>query len=258
MSKNAVVLVCNKLYFQKLKVTLNQLKNIGKWKGDVVLIHGDDILPEDIINLKENRLITDSFLVPEFDTSQIINNRRLHNISGSDGRIFTKCFQYHKIYVFSKFMKKWEKILYIDTGMVILDDINIFFTLDTSNSILAHSDAYPTYNWKLYTQFDVKSVPVLTQELSKYCDLNSDYFQTTMLYFDSSIITDNTCDELIKLSYYFFNSITNEQGIMNVYFNGIHKLWKQIPIKCDNKLLYDFCKRDNTQIEDYTMIKYIY
>ena len=160
MSKNVVVLVCNKLYFEKLKVTLNQLRTIGKWVGDIVLIHGDDILISDTTSLKEGRLITDSFLLPEFDTSQIVNNRRLYNITGSDGRIFTKCFQYHKIYVFSSFMKKWEKILYIDTGMIIVDDINIFFTLDTSNSILAHSDAYPSYNWKLYTQFYVKSIPI--------------------------------------------------------------------------------------------------
>lgn len=258
MSKNVVVLVCNKLYFEKLKITLNQLRIIGKWLGDIALIHGEDILPDEILDLKKNKLITEAFLVPEFDTTQIVNKRKMYNISGTDGRIFTKCFQYHKIYVFSTFMKKWEKILYIDTGMIILDDINIFFTLDTSNSILAHSDAYPTYNWKLHTQFDVRSVPVLTQELSNYCELNSDYFQTTMLYFDSAIITDNTCDELIKLSNYFFNSLTNEQGIMNIYFNGIHKLWKQISIKLGDKLLYDFCKRDNTKLEDYTMVKYIY
>jgi hypothetical protein len=141
--------------------------------------------------------------------------------------------------------------------MTIIDDVNIFFTIDCTNKLLAHSDAYPSYVWKLYTQFDLTSVPSLSESLSNSYNLNCDYFQTGILYFDSSLIKETTCNDLIELSNKYFNCITNDQGIMNLYFNCSLKLWSQIPVKIDNKFLYDSMRRDPYKLNDYTMVKWL-
>ena len=91
--------------------------------------------------------------------------------------------------------------------MTIIDDVNVFFTIDCTDKLLAHSDAYPSYVWKLYTQFDLNSVPLLSNVLINTYNLNCDYFQTGILYYDSSIITESTCNDLIELSTKYFNCI---------------------------------------------------
>ena len=260
MSDNVVAFVCNHKYLPKLQATLKQLRSPtkGRWTGDVALIHGGDIVESDLAQMKSEGLLTHDFHVPEFDTTKIITQRKRYQIRANDDRIFTKCFQYHKVYVFSTFMKAWKHVLYVDSGMIIIGDVNRFFKLDVTNKLLAHSDAYPSFQWKLYTQFDCQTIPQLTNELVARCDLHGDYFQTTMLLFDTNLITDNTVSDLTMLSTIFFNSITNEQGVMNVYFNGIHKVWHQIPLTDEKGHLYDFWTRDNIPLARYCMVKYLH
>jgi hypothetical protein len=112
------------------------------------------------------------------------------------------------------------------------------------NTLLAHSDAYPTYQWKLSCQF--------LEDTHFHLDI--DYFQSTIMLFDTSIIEDDTFQQLYELTEKYPISTTNDQGILNLYFNCIKKKWKQIVLQDETTYYYDFCVRNSDK--PYIMTKY--
>jgi hypothetical protein len=131
-------------------------------------------------------------------------------------------------------------------------------SLDCKDSILAHYDGYPNNNdWKLRRQFDDKQFPEIFSELEKEFDLDNDYFQATMFVYDTSLLKDDTFDEIIKLSKKYFISKLLDQGIVNLYFNNkkYYNVWKQIQIKDDETFYYDYTERDGLKYTDYIMLK---
>ena len=247
-----VVFICNKAYFHKFEKTCEQLMTNGKYKGDICLIIGDDLLNDKILDcdlINKNNIIIKHFPDIKFpDKFYKIND----NVN-SDGRNKTKKFQWHKLYLFDKFFKKWNYIFYIDCGMRIFSDIKPLLNEVKKNTFLAHSDAFPKYEWKLSGQFD-KNISEYFTKLNKKYNLDIDYFQTTMMIYDTNLIKNNTFDELFNLSVEYPISTTNEQGIMNLYFTNIKPAWKQIKTKDKNQYYYDFTSRK--QFNKYIMLKY--
>ena len=177
----------------------------------------------------------------------------INNKIKSDGRNIKKKFQWHKLHLFNTFFKKWDSIFYIDCGMIIHSDITPMLQLVKKNKLLAHSDAYPKYEWKLNIQFDKTNTEIFTKLMNKY-RLDIDYFQSGILLYDTNIINDNTFNDLYNLSLEYPISNTNEQGIMNLYFNCTHNLWEQIPLRNSITNFYDFWARDK-QDTQYVITK---
>lgn len=259
MGRNCLVFVTDRAFKDKFEKTVDMLKKTGKWTGDILLIHSPDMDDTMINDYKKRRIITHNHCCSLIDTSNIVAQRKKYGVVSPDPpnnqRIYKKLFQYHKIYIFSTFLKQWDRVLYIDSGMKIFGDINRIFKIDPKDKLLAHSDAYPTYEWKLNWQFDEKANPDQAKKLRDKIDLTVDYFQTTILYFNTAIITDNMVSDLIELSKEYYISKTNEQGVMNIYFNGLNKIWEQIPTKDDKGYLYDYLARGNIHKSKYLMLK---
>lgn len=250
MSDNCIILMSNKLYLDKAKNTINQIRDIGKYQDDIVLLIGND-LKDETINI--DKVIVKYF--PDIDRSSIIEILKYKPIT-SDGREFIKPFQWHKIHIFDTYFKRWKKCMYIDAGMHIFNTIDKIINLDCTNKLLAHSDAYPTFEWKLKIQFNDTYFSELYNELYSKYNLEVDYFQSGILLYDTNIIEENTKDDLLELSNKYINSKTNEQGIMNLYFNCIRKVWEPIKIKDDQIHYYDYWERDDLKYSDYIMLKY--
>lgn len=249
MSDNCVILMCNKLYLEKAKNTINQLIEIGKYQDDIILLIGND--------LKDDNISIDNVIVKYFsdiDRTAIVEILRKKPIA--DGREINKVFQWHKVHIFDTYFKQWKKCCYIDAGMHIFNPIDKIMDLDCQNKLIAHSDAYPTFEWKLKLQFDNKQFPELYNELYSTYDLEIDYFQSGILLYDTNIINDNTKNNILELSNKYINSRTNEQGIINLYFNCIKKIWKPIIIKDNEIYYYDYWERNNLKCTDYIMLKY--
>ena len=71
--------------------------------------------------------------------------------------------------------------------------------------------------WKLSSQFD--NSHKLFKKLREEYDLDTiNYFQTGVLYFDTDIIENETMNNILNLINIYPISITNEQGILNIYF----------------------------------------
>ena len=251
MKDVCVVFLCNKAYFHKFINTCNQLITNGKYNGNICLVVGDDLNNDKVLDvdfIKKNNITIKYFPNISFSNDFLIVNDKIK----SDGRNLSKKFQWHKLHLFNTFFKRWDYIFYIDCGMNIFSDISPILNEVTENTLLAHSDAYPTYEWKLHTQFDKNNTEFFTK-LDKTYKLNIDYFQTTIMLYDTKIIQDDTYDNLLKLSMEYPISRTNEQGIMALYFTNIQSLFKQIKTHNEHIYFYDYQSRNYNN--KYIMLK---
>ena len=110
--------------------------------------------------------------------------------------------------------------------------------LSTKNRLLAHSDAHYSYTWRLYDQFDKNHK--LFKELEKNYTIDIDYFQTTIMLYSTDIIEENTFKELYDLTLKYPISITNDQGIIALYFTNVKNVWRQIQTKNEHTSFYDY------------------
>ena len=246
-----VVFLCDKAYFNKFIYTCNQLITNGKYNGNICLVIGDDLHNNDLLNcniIKNNNIIIKHFPNLKFSNNFMDIQKNMVRPS----HWFQKNFQFHKFYLFNTFFKKWNYIFYLDCGINIFSDISPIINTITENTLLAHSDAYPTYEWKLHNQFDKNNTEYFTKLNNKY-NLNIDYFQTTIMLYDTKIIKDDTYNNLLNLLTEYPISITNDQGIIALYFTNIQPLFKQIKTHNEFIYFYDYLARNKNN--KYIMLK---
>ena len=264
ISSRCVVLVSNDTYFQKAIQTISQLRTVGNYYQTIVLV-----TDENSLNILEKQSDFQAYLTQYSITIKTFENidltyilekirQETFNESNRGQRELTKTFQWHKIHVFDTYFKQWKNIFYLDAGMSIYNPIDPFWEILQENEgvLLAHSDTYPEKNTNYGGQFKTKSYPEIFQQLKEEIDLSGDHFQSGILLFHSEIIHDNTKNDIINYSNKYPISRTNEQAIMNVYFNGIHKMWKPMPTFWKKTYTYDFMNRDNLQLNEYIITRY--
>lgn len=262
MKDICVVFCCNKNYFDKFKFTYNQLINNGKYTGEICLIVGDDL--KNICNndfIKKNNII-----IKYFPNLPLLNNNKFlqqqQEIKRPGHHWFLKRFQYHKLYLFDVFFKNWNYILYIDCGMIINYNILPILNEKKENTLLANRDGVdnesatwccpitPGKGLKLGDQF-VKS-DKLYKLLNENYILNEEYFQTTLMLYDTNIIQEDSFNNLYNLLNTYPISITNDQGIIALYFTQIKPCWQQLRRKNKELYYYDYVRCTDA---NYIMIK---
>lgn len=245
-----IVFVCNKAYFDKFVYTCSQLVSNGQYTGDICLVIGNDLLNDKL--LKCDVILNNNVHIKHFPditfTSEFFS---INNTINSDNRNKTKKFQWHKLHLFNVFFKKWDYVFYLDCGITIFSNIEPLINSKLKNTLCAHSDTYPEYKWKLSIQFDTTSL--IYEELSSKFNLNIDYFQTTMMLYDTNIIEQDTFNNMYELSIKYPISKTNEQGIMALYFTNIKPCFKQIKLRNGKTHFYDYLSRNETN--KYIMLK---
>ncbi|MEI8300521.1 MAG: hypothetical protein WCG10_02770 [Chlamydiota bacterium] len=246
-----VVFVSNQKYFPRFLESLEQLVTKGNYHGDICLVIGDDLLSNKLLRhrlLIRNHVIIKHF--PDLPFSQVF----LEFAKQAPHPFNEKLFQYHKLYLFDTYFKQWDTIFYIDSGMKIYRDIQPILNAKKQNKLLAHSDAYPSYEWKLGIQFNA-NFPEIFSELSRTYNLDIDYFQTTTMLYDTNIIQKDTFQNLYNLTLRYPISRTNDQGIIALYFTNIVSVWEQLPIRNEETFFYDLIRRGREK-ESFIMIKY--
>jgi hypothetical protein len=254
MSENVLVLMTNESYSARCVRTVWECRNIGKYLGDIVIISHPELQENTgYIQTCASLRATPVFL-PLIDIRDILAKIHERPFQHSiDGRETTKTFQWQKLQIFNTYFKKWKKLFYVDAGMKIIQDINIFFTCIKPNSMLAHCDGYPEYQWTLGDKFDKHSRPEVYAELEKQFCLTTMNYQSTILLFHTDTIQSDTVEKIVQLANKYPISLTNEQGIINLYFLDI---LSQVPLFRENRFLYDFCERFGIHGSRYTMLKY--
>lgn len=244
----AVCFVGDYQYLRKhYKNISNELKLVANYHGDILLITSF-LTPTFLIKSirREKKLTIFRFRKIKFSkyTSKIMSSLYNHN---QPNRFLTKRFQWHKLHLFDLKIKKWKYIFYLDLNMHFHHEIKELLSLKPSNILYARADAYPSYDRNLISQFDETND--LFNDLQAEFKLDSvEYFQTGLLYFDTEIIENDTKNNLVELAERYPISITNEQGIMNLYFSNIKNQYKELPKKIGNKITYFYWMLESKEI----------
>lgn len=234
----AIAVVGNfKFLLKHLNSFLINLEKNGNYKGDVVILtnkFSPSWFIKKIVSYPKITIIKlPKIRFPKATRRSFL----LLNTSGQPNRFKYKNFQWFKVHLFNESMKQWKTILYLDINLTIHHDINGIFNLEPSNCLLAKADAYPEYNKKLASQFD--NSHYLYESLENNYDLEDvNYFQTGLLYYDTSIIHKNMVQEIIDLAIKYPLSLTNEQGIINLLFQIDCYKYRQIPEIIDGRIFY--------------------
>lgn len=251
MTSICVVFLCDKEYFHKFIYTCNQLLSNGNYKGNICLVIGDDLKNDEL--LLHDIIVKNNIVVKYFPNIRFPQDflEIQYNIN-RPSHWYQKMFQYHKLHLFNIFFKQWDYIFYLDCGITIFSDIQPIIQECKSNTLLAHSDSYPTYQWKLHNQFDKDRTDYFTKLNNTY-KLNIDYFQTTIMLYDTKIIQEHTYNELVNLLLEYPISITNDQGIIALYFTNNKPFFQQIKTNNDETFFYDYLSRNEKY--KYIMLK---
>jgi hypothetical protein len=253
----AMVLFSNEPYIEKALISILQVRQIGQWQDDIILMLPESLLNHpQIIEFSQQLRIT-LRKVKEVDVHSIIEHWKKYPSNPDYDYVMVREFMYHKFQVFDTFFKQWDVIFYLDSGAKIYGDLNRMKAVcEPDGCYYAHSDAYPIYEWKLGTQFcfDMMSSEEELEIKSKY-NFNSDYFQGTMCIYDTKILEENTVDRLYELALKYPITRRMDQGILNLYFLCERNLWKQIPVKDEQGFLYDYHTRPGYERENYLILK---
>jgi len=256
MNKLCCVFVCNRNYLSKFLKTLNELRTIGNYSGEICLVIGDD-LKSLIDKTNKDKVVKDEkVIIKYFPDLSILSDNTFLNTQQQLKRPshwFIKRYQFHKFYLFDKYFKQWDYLFYLDCGMHIYNKIQPILDFCKKNTLIANRDGVDNENagWctpispgnglKLGDQF-VKNNSMYNKLQTKY-NITEPYFQTTFMLYDTNIINDNTFTDIYNLLLEYPISFTNDQAIIALYFTQIYPCWQQIKRKINDDLYtYDYVR----------------
>jgi len=261
MQSWVLIFISNEPYINKAYQSIQMARQIGQWTDDIVLLVSSGLYKNEEVNNFAKKINVILREVPDRSFETILNVWRKHPEHDDYNYVMPRAFMYNKFHIFDTFFRQWDIAFYLDAGVIINGPLErMKRSCEPSNCIYAHSDAYPTYEWKLSTQFCLdmfESVTEKLQMLGTY-NLSVDYFQTTMCIYDTKIIEDNTVDRLFELSEKYPIARRMDQGILNLYFLCERNLWKQIPVRDEQGFLYDYMERPSYRGRDYLILKQMY
>lgn len=208
--KKVFVLISDKNYLEHAKSLFFAAKDIGKWDGDLCLIAN---------NVDENLLLD----FKKFGVEVI--HKKIDN------------YYYANYFIFDTYMKKWDYLMYMDCDFTIFGDLNNIVSDEIKNKPLISVDKEP-FTVKSYLSWGVDSSgqPVsnintddrenMFKELSKTYNLDILGFNAGFMEFNTSIIKENTLEDLLELSKKLqpINFHTSKKGsdqpVFNLYFMG--------------------------------------
>jgi hypothetical protein len=250
-----VVFICDTNYFIKARRSIMDLRSVGNWKGEIVVISID-------FNIGENFKLF--YKIKEIQFPLIDKTLLLEHIKGgfsnSDKREIRLLNQWEKLHVFDDYFKQWKRVIYFDSGLRILDDIQYLLDLDYENSILAPIDGKYSDPTLFHTQISFDYPDRIEKIKEDFGDIfDKIQFLNCIWIYDTSILDIVNKQVFIDAMNTYFCSKTNEMAIMNLILNFKYDLWKPFPIyNINNKYLFEWCEMNNpdTHWTQYCYIKY--
>jgi len=252
----AFVLVTDIQYLYKAKTTINDLRTIGHWFGDIVLITIGFQLDEQFKS--EYNIIEKTF--DSIDKTHLSLKIGPEGFENSDKRELYKLNQWEKLHVFDPYFLKWDRIVFLDAGLRVLDNVKYVLELDYKNKILAPING--TRPIDIFThQLDHKDADTINLIKKDFGDeiFNSTFMLNCMWVYDTNIL--HKCDktQLINAMNTYTVCRTNEMGVMNLMYHFKYHLWEKFPTLASNgKYLFEWCDlhNQNTTWQHYCFIKY--
>lgn len=256
----AIVTLCDQPYFEKAKQTINDLRTRGQWLGKIVLIAVDFIPDEATTTLLDVQVKQ----FPRIDLKNLLESYKRNPLSTktNDEREFKKTTQWEKLHVFDEYFRQWERIMFVDAGLRILDSLTNFLCLDWKGKFLAHDDTWNEPTKKFSGQLELVNQPtVLEQYMEAFGkeSLDQKFFLNCLWIYDTNLLNIIKKEELIETMDKYPLWRTNEMGVMNTIITFKYRLWTPLPLLAENgKFLFDWCEynRRGTRWEQYCALKY--
>ena len=120
------VLITDQNYFNKAKRTIIDLRTKGNWNKDIVLITIDFDLN---INFKDFYQITE-VKFPSINKTILLQKIGYNGFNDTtDKREIHKLNQWEKFHVFDEYFVQWSRVVYLDAGLRVLEDIKYILEL---------------------------------------------------------------------------------------------------------------------------------
>jgi len=251
-------LVTDFAYFNRAKRTIIDLRIKGNWNGSIVLVTID-------FNLHPN--FKDFYNIIEVQFPKIDKTILLEKIGNegfvdtTDKREVNKVFQWEKLHIFDDYFLKWERIIFLDAGLRVLDDVKYLLEVDYKDRLIAPKDGKLYDNQSFNCQISYDKPELIESFKHEFGEqiLESNYMLNCMWIYDTNILKVCNKNQLIEAMNKYTFCKTNEMGIMNIMFNFKYNLWERLPILASNKkILFDWSELNNpdTNWKDYCFIKY--
>lgn len=248
------VTLCDSGYFFRAQQTIKDLRTRGKWTGSIVLI-GVDFRPDDGY-LTTNNVTYICF--PRFDLTAYVEKLRAapFTVPTNDGRELKKLAQWEKLHAFEPYFDVWERVIWVDAGLRILDDVKYILEVDWRGKFVCPDDtAGKTHRFSTALEM-VKQPSAIASLQTKYnIALDGSYFLNCFWIYDTSL--GIKVDEFLPLlTYPVWRH--NEMGVMNALIHFQKQLWTPLPLKASNaKILFAWSDYDyGRNWSDFVAIKY--
>lgn len=253
----AVLLASNEAYFSKCSQTIRALRTTGNYIGAIEYVAFDNgalmsaRMESGITNVRPlNVVVPDT--VPSITPCTLLHKKRRS--------LNTSTAYLHKALVT---MSPWWRalyrvILFLDCGIRVHKSIKPLLGMASAIShydvprFYAHSNAYPTYEWSLRTGFHRNCSTSLYAQLKSEHNLNSDYFQSTVMLYDTRLLQNLSA--LISLYIRFGPIADGDQDILSLYYMSIVRHWTPLPVGGPH-CYYDYLARANTGCRSYILTK---
>jgi len=245
-------LITDEKYFEKAKITIRDLRLKGNWSGPIVVATIDFDLNKNFIdyyNITEVKF-------PPIDKSEMLKKIGPNGFSIGDKREINKVNQWEKLHIFDEYFTQWERVVYLDAGLRVLDDIKHLLKLDYKNKILA-----PIDGTLFKTQISYDNTQLVSELLNEYGDniLEMNHMLNCVWIYDTNILEIFDKSQLIQIMNKYPLCKCNEMTAMNLLLNFKYNLWKPFPEKASNeKFLFEWSElnRKGTDWREYCLIKY--
>ena len=255
--KTVFVVVTDYNYFPKAEQTIKDLRSTGEYMGDIVVIS---------VNFSLNNNFIDLYSIIEVKFPEINKTPMLEKIGekfpDGDGREFDKINQWEKLHVFDDYFLKWDRVVFMDAGLRIVDTVSHLLDLDYKNCIIVADDNGTHHSTKVFkNQISYYDKELVTKLINDFGDdiLEKSYFLNCMWIYDTDILKICNKEQLIEAMNKYPLCKNNEMTLMNLMFNFKYNLWKPLP-ECtpSGKFMFEWCELNHPgkTWKDFCYIKY--
>jgi hypothetical protein len=248
------VTLCDAGYFDKAAQTIKDLRTRGNWAGKIVLIC-IDFLPS--LTWGDSNIERLQF-PKNLDLTEYVEKIRASpfTVPTNDGRELKKLTQWEKLRAFDEYFDSWERVIWVDAGLRVLDDVKYILEVDWRGKFVCPDDTYgKTHRFNAALEM-VKQPAAISELQTKYnVDLDGRFFLNCFWIYDTSLRLRPE-DFLPLLKYPVWRH--NEMGVMNALIHFKLGLWSELPSHASNsKYLFawsDYDYRKNW--DNFVLIKY--
>lgn len=229
----ALVALCDEAYIDKAKAFFYNARHVGKWDGDFVLIFTGG-RPNAVKDFTARGIEVKTF--PRLPSDPVPH--------------------FYKYYLFHRFFKRWDHVLYLDLDLMFINEIDLFGSR-SFRGLYANKDDLPLikqfdcteYDGFCNTGWDLSGSARFEEMRSKVP--NCDAFQSCFMLYSTDIIGTDTFANLVAAHeryYEIVNRYTYEQSILNLCF---HRAWRPLSTRMINSYEHAYCLDSNNDSRSY-------